>query len=64
MGGGGHEGGRHMDDDHHVLHERAAGKAGSATTGLFSGGLFDLLRKKWGTRYPFHKLVLSPQVSP
>ncbi len=58
--GGGHEGG-HVDD-HHVTRERVS-KAGNATTGLFTGGLFDLLRKKWGTRYPFHKLVLLPQVS-
>ncbi len=48
------------DDSHHVTREvGVVGKAGHTTTGLLTGGLFDLLQKKWGHKYPFRKLVLS-----
>ncbi len=35
---------------------------GTSYAGWFTSGLFDLLKKKWETRFPFRKLVLSPQV--
>ncbi len=54
------------DDSHHVTREvGVVGKTGLTTTGLLTGGLFDLLQKKWGHKYPFRKLVLAspPQVN-